>query len=201
MDCWLTLFLVILFKLLISFLCLAAFVSQLSHLLNWECSSLKWASKTSPTALKLKGQQPLPGSCDDQTMQNCIKCLAECNSQRRCSVNISAPAPVWKHVSWWYTPWLDYLFAEFFITSEFKPCYALIPKYVGKMHISWRTCGFTLGSVCPCRSTWFTPGWMAQILNYWRNCSKSENRWRRSRKQWGKTDCQKTKHKKFYNYN
>lgn len=74
-----------------------------------------------------------------------------------------------------------------FTASKFKPCYTLIPQSIGNMHISWGT-WFALGSVCPCRSMWFTPGWTAQTWNYWRNSSKSENTWKRSRKQWGETD-------------
>lgn len=80
----------------------------------------------------------------------------------------------------------------FFMTSKFKP--GILFKYIGKMHMSLRTCGSALGSVCPCRSTWCTPGWMAPTLNYWRNCSKSGNRWKRSRKPWGKAEIWKAKH-------
>lgn len=80
----------------------------------------------------------------------------------------------------------------FFMTSKFKP--DILFKYIGKMHMSLRTCGSALGSVCPCRSTWYTPGWMAPTLNYWRNCIKSGNRWKRSRKLWGKAEVWKTKH-------
>ena len=109
--CWLTFFGVILFKLLISFLCLAAFVSQLPHLLNWECCSLSfqdllYSLKMERTAASLQG------GCDDQMIQNYIKRLAECSLQRRSSVNITAPAPVSKHASLWYAPWLDYLFVD-----------------------------------------------------------------------------------------
>ena len=109
--CWLTFLGVILFKLLISFLCLAAFVSQLPHLINWECCSvsfqdLLYSLKVERTAASLQG------GCDGQMIQNYIKRLAECSLQRRSSVNITAPAPVSKHARLWYAPWLDYLFVD-----------------------------------------------------------------------------------------